>query len=637
MRLLLSPPRQSLSDLTWRYGLAVVAVALAFLLRLALEPVLDDRAPFLLFVLPVLLTAAIVGAGPGLLAALLSIAAGTFAFVAPDFSWTVTKPADLATIALFAANAGASVWLAHRRAAMRAERKRAEAALRDSEALKSAILRSALDCIVTITDGGHVVEWNPAAEQIFGYARAAVLGQPIAELIIPPEYREKHYQGLARYRATGEGPMLGKRLEVEGLRSDGSRFPIELAIMPTHIGEKPHFTAHLRDITERKRADVQLRESAQRLRATYDHAFVGITEVDLHGRFVRVNEHFCAMTGYSRSELLGRSFAAITHPDDRVYAQELFDEQMRGERPVYSHQKRYLHKSGEVLWIEIQASAVKDENGMPLYGIRIIHDISDRKRAEEALQELTATLEQRVEERTQALEQVNQELKAFSYTVSHDLRAPLRAMEGFAAILLDEFGDKLGEDGQRYARRIVDAATRMDDLIQGLLVYSRLASSDLHLQRVELASLVETAVAELRESPEGAAAMITIQPPFPAVRANRIVLGQIVTNLLSNAVKFAPKDRAPVVRVWSEPQGASVRLWVEDNGIGIAPEHQAEIFNVFQRLHGPDAYPGTGIGLAIIRKGAERMGGRSGVISELGQGSRFWVELPKAEDKGSLT
>jgi len=210
----------------------------------------------------------------------------------------------------------------------------------------------------------------------------------------------------------------------------------------------------------------------------------------------------------------------------------------------------------------------------------------------------------------------------------------LRAMEGFAAILLDEFGDKLGEQGQRYAQRIVDAATRMEDLIQGLLAYSRLTSSDLHLQRVELASLVERVAAELRESPDYAAAQIDIQPPFPAVRAHPTVLGQIVSNLLSNAVKFVPKDRVPTVRAWSERQGEYVRLWVEDNGIGIDPEHQDKIFNVFQRLHGPDAYPGTGIGLAIIHKGAERMGGRSGVISEPGQGSRFWVELPKAEDEG---
>jgi signal transduction histidine kinase len=207
-------------------------------------------------------------------------------------------------------------------------------------------------------------------------------------------------------------------------------------------------------------------------------------------------------------------------------------------------------------------------------------------------------------------------------------------MEGFAAILLDEFGDKLGEEGQRYAQRIVDAATRMEDLIQGLLAYSHVASRDLPLQRVALASLVEKAATELRESPAYAAARIEVRPPFPAVRANPTVLRQIISNLLSNAVKFVPKDRVPEVTVWSEPQGAYVRLWVEDNGIGIAPEHQSQIFNVFQRLHGLTAYPGTGIGLAIIRKGAERMGGQSGVISEPGQGSRFWVDLPKAEGEG---
>jgi PAS domain S-box-containing protein len=634
MTLSLNLLRQSVSDPVRRYGFAVITVALAFLLRGALDPVLDERAPFFLFVLPVLLTATMAGTGPGLLATLLSVAAGTFAFIPPASASAVPNTADLALIALFAANAGAIVWLADRLTRMRqwarhgtqaaaaseerfrllaegvqdyaiymldldarivswntgaerlsgwradgvlgqnvsifhpldardhgslqeelrrarqeglfreearrirkdgsefiaditltalydeqgllrgyakvthdiTERKWAETELRESEALKSAILQSALDCVVTIDNESRVVEWNPAAERTFGYEKGTILGELMAEHIIPGEYRERHYQGLAHYLATGEGPLLGKRIEVEAMRADGSRFPAELAITTTQVRDKPHFTAHLRDITERKRAT-------------------------------------------------------------------------------------------------------------------------------DALLELTTTLERRVEERTRALEEVNQELKAFSYTVSHDLRAPLRAVEGFAEILLDEFGDKLGEDGQRYAKRIVDAAARMDDLIEDLLAYSRLTSSDLHLQRVELAALVEKATAELSESPDYASARIEVRPPFPAVHAHRTVLRQVVLNLLSNAVKFVPKGRNPDIKVWSEARDDAVRVWVEDNGIGIAPEHQSEIFNVFQRLHAPGAYPGTGIGLAIVRRGVERMNGESGVISELGKGSRFWIELPQAEDK----
>jgi PAS domain S-box-containing protein len=386
------------------------------------------------------------------------------------------------------------------------ERRRAEVALRESEALKTAILQSALDCIVTINETGRVVEWNPAAERTFGYEKGVILGESMAEHIIPGGYRERHYQGLAHYLATGEGPLLGKRVEVEAMRADGSQFPAELAITSTQVRDKPHYTAHLRDITERKRAADELRE-------------------------------------------------------------------------------------------------------------------------------LTATLERRVEERTRALEKVNDELKAFSYTVSHDLRAPLRAVEGFAEILLDEFGDKLGENGQRYAQRIVNAAARMDNLIEDLLAFSRLTSRDLHLQRVELAALVEKAAAELSESPDYGSARIEIRPPLPAVHAHPTVLKQVVLNLLSNAVKFVPKDRTPEVHVWSEARDGSVRLWVEDNGIGVAPAHQSEIFDVFHRLHSPDAYPGTGIGLAIVRKGIKRMNGESGLLSEVGRGSRFWIELPRAEDK----
>src|SRR4051794_38848084 len=204
MRLLLSSPHQSRSGAARRYGLAVATVGLAFLLRDVLDPVLDGRAPFLLFVLPVLLTASIAGTGPGLLATLLSVASGTFAFVHPAFSWRIANQADLVDTALFTATAGAIVWLADRRAKMRAERERAEAALRDSEALKSAILQSALDGVVTITDEGRVVEWNPAAEHTFGVGL-----QTIRDWVV--RFNARGPEGLIDGKAPGNSRKLNDR------------------------------------------------------------------------------------------------------------------------------------------------------------------------------------------------------------------------------------------------------------------------------------------------------------------------------------------------------------------------------------------------------------------------------------------
>jgi PAS domain S-box-containing protein len=273
---------------------------------------------------------------------------------------------------------------------------RAEEDGQESAALKSAILDAALDCIVAVTDEGHIIEWNAAAERTFGYTRDEALGKDLAKLIIPPELREQHYRGLARYLATGHGPVIGKRVELEALRADGSRFPVELAINATNLAGRAHFTAYLRDLSDRKQAEATLRENEQRLRATYEHAFVGIGEVSRSGGFLRVNEQLCSITGYTRDELLARTFWELTHRDDRQADLEQFSQQMVGKLHAYMLEKRYIHKNGHTVWVEVSASRVDDAAGQPLYGIRVVRDISDRKRAEEHQQLLINELNHRV-------------------------------------------------------------------------------------------------------------------------------------------------------------------------------------------------------------------------------------------------
>jgi PAS domain S-box-containing protein len=280
--------------------------------------------------------------------------------------------------------------------ALRNRVRQAEEARREVAALRSAILDAALDCIIVATDDSRIVEWNPAAERTFGYTREQALGKDLAELIIPPELREQHYRGMAHYLATGHGAVLGRRVELEALRADGSRFPVELAISAVHFAEKVHFTAYLRDLTERNRAEVSLRENEQRLQATYEHAFVGIGEVDKRGQFLRVNEQLCSICGYTPEELFKRTFWDLTHPDDRQADLEQFSQQMIGKKYVYTLEKRYIHKHGHIVWVEVAASRVDDPSGKPLYGIRVVRDISDRKQAEEHQQLLINELNHRV-------------------------------------------------------------------------------------------------------------------------------------------------------------------------------------------------------------------------------------------------
>jgi signal transduction histidine kinase len=243
------------------------------------------------------------------------------------------------------------------------------------------------------------------------------------------------------------------------------------------------------------------------------------------------------------------------------------------------------------------------------------------------VEESQAVLETKVRERTEELRERNDELETYAHSISHDLRAPLRAMHGFSQALLEDCAPQLDDVGKDYAERVVAGARRMDALIQDLLAYSRASRSDMELANVPLDDAVHDALAQVEGDVAATGGSVTVSPDLPTVRAHRVALVQSVANLLANGLKFMPKGRAPALRVRAERSNGVTRLWVEDNGIGIDPAHHERVFGVFERLHQSENYPGTGIGLAIVRKSVERMGGRVGVLSEPGAGSRFWIEL----------
>lgn len=249
--------------------------------------------------------------------------------------------------------------------------------------------------------------------------------------------------------------------------------------------------------------------------------------------------------------------------------------------------------------------------------------------AQEKLRGHAEELERRVEERTARLSETIAELESFSYSISHDMRAPLRAMQGYSDFIKEQYGDKLGGDGMMYLDRISRAGKRLDTLVQDILTYSRLARTQLQLSPVDLDKLIEDIVQQYPnlQSPESE---INLQKPLGKVLGHEASLTQVISNLLGNAVKFVNPGQKPVVKLWTEVIGQERRLWVEDNGIGIEQKDLTRIFGIFERIHPDKAYEGTGIGLSIVRKGAERMGGKSGVQSELGKGSRFWIQLKTA-------
>lgn len=249
---------------------------------------------------------------------------------------------------------------------------------------------------------------------------------------------------------------------------------------------------------------------------------------------------------------------------------------------------------------------------------------------QQQLKQHATTLEQRVEERTSDLKQTIHSLEGVCYHIAHDLRAPLRAMQGFTALLVSDYGGNLDAAGEDYARRVTEAARHMDKLIDSLLVYGRLAHLQFSPSVLDLETHIDKVLAQLSPEVKARRAEIRVERPLPAILGNATLLDHVLVNIIGNAIKFVHEELTPRIQISGERRGHMARLWVKDNGIGIAPEYQGKIFQIFERLQAKEVQPGTGIGLAVVSKAAQRMGGRTGVESKPGKGSQFWVELPLA-------
>lgn len=508
------------------------------------------------------------------------------------------------------------------------ERQQARRALQESEARSSAILETALDAIVTSNEAGEIIEWNPAAEKIFGYTRGEVVGRQMSDLIIPPAWREQHRKGMERYLTTGETRVLGRRIEITAMRKGGEEFPVELGIIRLSTKGPAQFTAHIRDITARKQAETDLKTLATKLSNTLKSISDAFISVDREWRFTYANPKAAELLGHGPDELLGEVIWDLFPKSRESSAYDKLLTAMNSQTKLdFEHRSEVLN-----LWLEVHA--YPSEEGLSVY----FQDITERKKAEEALREAqeqlnqhAVQLEKTVAERTAELQEVIGELEAFSYSISHDMRAPLRAIEGMAGALLEDYGDKIETEGVDFINRIMAAALRMDRLIQDVLSYSRVIRNDIELTAIDLEHLVGEIIGNYPEL-QAANADVHIRRPLLKVMGQEASLTQCLSNLLGNAVKFVPPGKKPRIEVWTEEVGNDVRLSIRDNGVGIDPRHQERIFMIFERVHPETEFPGTGIGLAIVKKGVERMGGTIGVESEPGEGSTFWIQLAKASD-----
>jgi PAS domain S-box-containing protein len=342
--------------------------------------------------------------------------------------------------------------------------------------------------------------------------------------------------------------------------------------------------------------------------------------VDIEGKILQANSAWEHTLGYPAPELCTRSLSELVVAEDREAFHQATSEAWRDSVPGRL-ETRFAHRDGSYRWFTMAIAPFRSENLLYVFA----KDITARKESEQEIRRLNQELNHQVA----ALQSANAELEAFNYSIAHDLRAPLRSMSSFANALIEDEGSKLTAEGQEYATRIVRSAKYMDTLLQDLLAYSGLARTHMNFQEIQLEAQICETLSLFTTQIEARQATSELASPLSSVNAHLPTLRQILSNLVDNALKFCPADRKPLLRFRTTEQDSFVRLWVEDNGIGVAPEHHDRIFGLFRRLHHMDAYPGTGIGLALVRRAAERMGGRAGVQSVPGEGSCFWVDLPK--------
>ena len=389
------------------------------------------------------------------------------------------------------------------------------------------------------------------------------------------------------------------------------------------------------EVSLRRKVEDELALSEQRFHVVFDKSAIAQAQIDpANGRFLRVNHRLCKVIGFSQEELLDMTIRQITFPADNDWDTKMFRRMIEGQTPDCSMEKRYICKGGRVIWVTVAASPIRDKEGRPMHTHMLIRDVTAQHQAEEALhvaqQKLktyTQDLEKQVAERTAKLTESIQSLEGLCYSIAHDLRGPVLALQSYTAVLSEKCS--VDPRAQDCTRHISEAAIRVDNMVEDLLTYGRLAHEPMPREPLHLESIVDRALARLAGEIDVAKAQMHIESPLPQALGHPPVLEQVIINLLRNALKFVRPGVAPEITIRSDEQPEAVRLWVVDNGIGINPQYYDKIFQIFERLERTEESGSTGIGLAIVRKGIERMGGHVGVVSAPGSGSSFWFELGK--------
>ncbi|MCA9837543.1 MAG: PAS domain S-box protein [Trueperaceae bacterium] len=604
------------------------------------------------------------------------------------------------------------------------------------------LLEAAPDAMVIVDASGMIIQVNAQTEKVFGYKRQELLGKSV-ELLIPQRYQEDHLQHRSEYLKSPRAQLMAEGRELYGRHRNGHEFCVEISLSPLETKQGTLVLSAIRDISERKKAEQQLRESQQLVQSAFHHAPIGKALIGRDGGWLEVNEAICKIVGYSKEELLNLTFQDITHPDDLdsdlSYVQELLER----KRDSYRMEKRYFRKDGEIVWVQLSVAVVLGENGQVDYFISQIQDITEQKRAQlqlhesearfrsafdnagagmalvgleghylevnEALckmlgyseeellakrfQDITPESDRLAEEphlssmatntmqtfqrekqfirkdgkriwvllsvsnvydisgkvayfvnqiqdistlkrttqdlqaHTKKLERSNRDLQDFAYVASHDLQEPLRMVSSYVQLLERRYSNKLDQDAKDFIAFAVDGAQRMQRLINDLLAFSRVGTHGKAFELVSLEACLEDAKKNLRLLIGETACQINSET-LPELWLDYSQMVLLFQNLIANAIKFR-SDASPIIDISQKDLQTDWLISIRDNGIGIEAKYLEDIFTLFRRLHTRDVYEGTGIGLAVCRRIVERHGGKLWAESEPGKGSSFHISLPK--------
>jgi PAS domain S-box-containing protein len=477
------------------------------------------------------------------------------------------------------------------------------------------LLESAPDAIVIVDTNGVILMVNAQAETLFGYNRNILSGKPV-EILVPERFQHIHPNHREKFSNEPQLRPMGIGLDLYGLRADGREFPVEISLSPLQTEEGLLTIAAIRDVTRRQRSE-------KKFRGLLESAPDAMVVVDKLGIINIVNSQTEKLFGYSHAEIIGQSIETLVPKRFRKkhvkHREGYYIE--HPVRPMGIGLDLFgLRKNGSEFPIEISLSPLESEDGLLISAA--IRDITERKRNEADIQKLNQDLKQRAAQ----LEAANNELESFSYSVSHDLRAPLRSIDGFSHILLNEYTDQMSLEGRNYLERVRAAAQRMAELIDDLLNLARVTRTPIQPKLTNLSEMAEKIALSLKEENPDRNVTYSIMPDM-MVNADPHLLNIVLENLLSNAWKFTSKKEQAIIEIGQQSKVKERTFFIRDNGTGFDMAYVNKLFGVFQRLHSMSEYPGTGVGLATVHRIIKIHGGKIWAEAEEGKGASFYFTL----------